>query len=135
MHLTIGLAVELSLCGLLVVTLIYCIALERRLAAVRHGQEGLTSTIGELNTAITSAGASLRALKAASNDAAETLDHRLTRARTIIDELSLLTASGERIAERFDRTREVKAATGRAPTGQLPSGSVMKRLDSLRAVR
>jgi hypothetical protein len=135
MHLTIGLVVELALCGLLAVTLIYCMVLERRLAAVRKGQEGLTSTIGELNTAIVSAGASLRALKAAANDAAETLDPRLARAQTIINELSLLTASGERIAERFDRTRETNAATRHAPNSQLPSGSVMKRLDSLRAVR
>jgi hypothetical protein len=136
MHLTIGLAVELILCGLLAVTLIYCVLLERRLAAVRKGQDGLTSTIGELNTAITNAGTSLRALKAAASDASEALDDRLARARVTIDELSLLTASGERIAERFDRTRETNTATTRrAPNSQLPSGSVMKRLDSLRAVR
>ena len=135
MHITIGLAVELSLCGLLVVTLVYCILLERRLAAVRKGQEGLKSTIGELNTAITNAGASMRALKAAASGAADTLDDRLARARAIIDELSLLTASGERIAERFDRASEVGTTARRAPAPQLPSGSIMKRLDSLRAVR
>lgn len=135
MHLTIGLAVELTLCGLLAVTLIYCVVLERRLAAVRKGQEGLRSTIGELNTAITNAGASLRALKAAASGAADTLDDRLARARTIIDELSLLTASGERIAERFDRASDASALARRAPPSELPSGSIMKRLDSLRAVR
>ena len=135
MHITIGLAVELSLCGLLVVTLVYCILLERRLAAVRKGQEGLKSTIGELNTAITNAGASMRALKAAASGAADTLDDRLARARAIIDELSLLTASGERIAERFDRASEAGTTARRAPAPQLPSGSIMKRLDSLRAVR
>ena len=42
---------------LLAATLCYCIVLERRLAAVRKGQEGLSRTIGELNMAIAGAGA------------------------------------------------------------------------------
>ncbi|HEX4302035.1 MAG TPA: DUF6468 domain-containing protein [Rhizomicrobium sp.] len=138
MHmLNIGLIVELALTVLLAVTLVYCIVLERRLAAVRRGQEGLKSTIGELNTAITNAGAAMRALKATASGAAETLDERLARSRSVIDELSLLTASGERIAERFDRASDASAAS-RSPAGanaNLPSGSIMKRLDALRAVR
>ena len=56
---------ELALEVLLAFTLCYCVLLERRLAAVRKGQEGLSRTIGELNMAISGAGASLRALKAA----------------------------------------------------------------------
>jgi hypothetical protein len=54
---------ELGLEILLALTLCYCVILERRLAAVRKGQEGLSRTIGELNMAISGAGASLRALK------------------------------------------------------------------------
>jgi ABC-type transporter Mla subunit MlaD len=135
MHMTIGLAVELTLCGLLAVTLIYCVVLERRLAAVRKGQEGLKLTIGELDAAITNAGASMRALKAAASGASDTLDDRLARARAVIDELSLLTASGERIAERFDRASDASALARRVPATELPSGSIMKRLDTLRAVR
>lgn len=131
---TTGFIVELVLTLLLAVTLVYCILLERRLAAVRLGQEALKSTIGELNSAITNAGASLRALKAAASGAADTLDERLARARTTIDELSLLTASGERIAERFDRAATQQAAR-RPNNPNLPSGSVMGRLDALRAVR
>jgi ABC-type transporter Mla subunit MlaD len=137
MHMNIGMIVELALCALLAVTLVYCIVLERRLAAVRKGQDGLRSVVGELNTAITNAGASMRALKATASGAAEALDERLGRARGIIDELSLLTASGNRIAERFDRASDASAAarTQSAANGDLPSGSIMKRLDALRAVR
>ncbi len=129
MHITPSLIVELALCALLAVTLVYCILLERRLASVRKGQDGLQAVVGELNGAITNAGASMRSLKATAAGAAETLDERLARARNLIDELSLLTASGERIAERFDR-----AASPR-PVSQLPSGSIMSRLDALKAVR
>ena len=133
----IGMIVEIALMGLLAVTLVNCIVLERRLSAVRRDQAGLKGIIGDLNAAITNAGASMRALKATASGAAETLDDRLARARTTIDELSLLTASGERIAERFDRAATQQAAT-RAPVkpnSNLPSGSIMGRLDALRAVR
>ena len=117
---------ELLLSGLLAATLVYCIVLERRLAAVRKGQDGLRKMIGELNGAISGAGASLRALKLAAADAAGTLDDRLKRARALADELSLLTNSGERIAQRFDRTVPT------TPAHELPSGSVMNRLKAVR---
>ena len=128
---TLSPILELALCFLLAATLIYCIVLERRLAAVRKGQEGLKTMIGELNAAIAGAGASLRALKSAASGAAETLAERLRRARLLADELGVLTASGERIAERF----EGAAKPERVAPSHLPSGSIMHRLDALKAVR
>lgn len=127
---TLSMGLELLLSTLLAATLIYCIVLERRLAAVRQGQTGLKKMIGDLNTAIVNAGASLRALKSAAGEAAETLDERLKRARGLSDELSLLTASGERIAQRFESRPEKTA-----DAGQFPSNSVMTRLNTLKAVR
>jgi len=126
---TIAMALELILTLLLAATLGYCIVLERRLAAVRKGQDGLQTMIGELNAAIAGAGASLRALKSAAASAAETLDDRLKRARAVADELAVVSTSGERIAQRFDR------AVPQKPAQQLPSGNVMRRLESLKAVR
>jgi len=126
---TLSFILESALSFLLALTLVYCIVLERRLAAVRKGQESLKTIIGELDAAISGAGASLRALKSAASSAAETLDERLRRARLLADELAFLTASGERIAERFEG-----AAKPAAPS-HLPSGSVMHRLDALKAVR
>jgi len=123
--------VEVSLEVLLAATLCYCILLERRLAAVRKGQEGLARTIGELNMAIAGAGASLRALKSAAGEAAQTLDQRLQRARLHIDELSVLTASGERIAARMEGNVERGARPAMAEMS-LPSSSIMNRLDSAR---
>jgi Domain of unknown function (DUF6468) len=131
---TLTFIVEVSLELLLAVTLCYCIVLERRLAAVRKGQEGLSRTIGELNMAIAGAGASLRALKSTAGEAAQTLDERLKRARLHIDELSVLTASGERIADRIERgTTSQTPARAVMADMVLPSNSVMNRLDSVRA--
>jgi hypothetical protein len=120
---------ELALEVLLVFTLVYCVILERRLAAVRRGQEGLSRTIGELNMAISGAGASLRALKAAAGEAAQTLDERLKRARLHIDELSVLTVSGERIAQRMEGAAASPRVAREIPDMPLPSTSILSRLE------
>jgi hypothetical protein len=131
-HLT--LFVEIALIVLLSATLAYCMVLERRLAAVRKGQDALKGTIGDLNKAISAAGTSLNLLKSTAGGAAQALDERIANARSMIDELSLLTSSGERIADRFDRAVAPKAApTAVKRNSQLPSGSVMGRLDALKA--
>ena len=132
---TMSFFVEVALEILLVATLGYCILLERRLAAVRRGQEGLSRTIGELNMAIAGAGASLRALKAAAGEAAGTLDERLKRARLHIDELAVLTGSAERIADRIERG--VSNAPRSVPLADipLPSNSIMNRLDNMRSAQ
>jgi phage shock protein A len=125
---TISLIVELALSGLLLATIGYCAVLERRLSALRKGQDGLKETIGDLNTAIVNAGASMRALKAHAADAAENLDERLARARGLIDELSMLTSAGERIADRIDRT----ATTSRAVANGATPAVLTSRLEALR---
>jgi Flp pilus assembly protein TadB len=127
MTFTLTLAVELALSVLLAATLIYCALLEKRLKAVRQGQQQMKSTIDSLNASLATAGASLRALQAAAGTIGETLDRKLSLARSTIDELSLVTASGERIASRMERSVDTKPAQ-RAANPNLPSGSVMERL-------
>src|SRR4051794_29307217 len=108
---TVTAGIELALTALLAVTLVYCIVLERRLAALRKGQDGLKGTIVELNSAIVTAGNAMRGLKASAAEAGEQLDDRLTRARALADELGLITASGERIADRFERQAPARPAS------------------------
>ncbi len=135
--------VETLLVVLLAITLTYCIRLERKLAQMRKGQDALKGTIGDLNKAISSAGSSIGVLRAASATAASTLDERMGLARKLIDELSVITSSAERLAERFDRGFE-RATPGepqsrsrvvRPAPANLPSGSIMNRLEKLRAAQ
>jgi len=119
---------EVAMQILLAATLCYCIVLERRLAAVRKGQEGLQTIIGELNMAIAGAGSSIRALKSSAAEAAVTLDDRLKRARLHIDELSVLTASGERIAQRMEGAASAPRVAREIPDMPLPSTSILSRL-------
>ena len=120
---------ELGLDVLLAFTLCYCVILERRLAAVRKGQEGLNRLVGELNMAIAGAGSSLRALKAAAGEASQTLDQRLRRAQLHIDELSVLTTSGERIASRIETAAASPRIAKEIPDMPLPSTSILSRLE------
>ena len=126
---TLTFYLEWALEVLLAFTLVYYVILERRLSAVRKGQEGLKRHIGELNMAIAGAGASLRALKTAAGEAAQTLDERLKRARLHIDELSVLTASGERIAQRMESAAATPRVAREIPDMPLPSTSILSRLE------
>ena len=126
---TLSLAVEILLSTLLAATLVYCAVLERRLAGLRKGQDGLRQTFSELNAAILTAGNALRGLKESAAEAAEALDDRLARARGMADELAMLTASGERIAERIVGQR----SNGQSRETKITRPAVLaNRLDALR---
>jgi Flp pilus assembly protein TadB len=98
----ISLIVEITLALLLVATLTCCARLELRLKNLRKDQETLGNTVRALNGAISAAQASLAGLRAAAREADENLGRKVTTARGVADELSLLTSSGERIAARIE---------------------------------
>ncbi len=108
---SISLCIEILLCILLTATLGFCLVLERKLSAMRKGQDGLKVLIAELNGAIGAAGTSMRLLKSAASGAVEELDEKVSSARAAIDELSVLTTSGDRIAARIERSLETQAAS------------------------
>lgn len=133
---TLTLVVELILTALLAATLFYCIVLERKLAALRSGQDGLKKTLASLNSAVAAASTSMVTLKSTAGEITQILDERLGHARGLADELGVLCSSGERIVQRFDRELDTRTTT----KSDLPSAAIMGRLDagrfaSLGAVR
>ena len=124
-----ALIIEIALTFLLAATLVYCAILERRLAALRRGQDGFRDTIIGLNSALESAGTAIRMLKTSATGASDALDERLVRARNLIDELSLVTVSADRIAQRIERG--AMASSERAKPSPNPS-VLANRLDALR---
>jgi len=132
--LNISLLAEIGLSVLLFATIIYCAVLERKLSALRKGQDGLKDTIAKLNESIVAAGSSMRMLKSTAAGAAEALDERISRGRSIADELSILTASGDRIAERMmDRSTAPKAASAPRVDNVMPMPATLgARLEALK---
>ena len=103
--LPVSLIVEVTLAVLLGATLICCVRLDRRLRDLRNDQESLSGTVRALNVAVTAAQTSLAGLRAAAQDADESLGRKVSSARGLADELSVLTSAGERIAARIESGR------------------------------
>ncbi len=101
----VSLIVEVTLAALLAATLICCVRLDRRLRLLRSDQESLSETVRALNTAVSAAQSSLAGLRAAAFEADESLGRKVSSARGLADELSLLNSAGERIAARIESAR------------------------------
>ncbi|WP_421861657.1 DUF6468 domain-containing protein [Parvibaculum sp.] len=118
--LPISTLLEVIVCVFLGATIAYCAMLDRRLRAMRSGQDGLRELVGELNAATTRAVSAIDALKQASAATGQELGGRVNEARALADDLSLMIDSGERIAERIGRI--ATAAERPAPTQQPAAG-------------
>lgn len=95
---------EIVVCVFLAATIAYCAMLDRRLRAMRSGQDGLRELVGELNTATQRAVSAIDGLKQASEATNEELGERVRTARALADELSLMVEAGNSIADKLGRT-------------------------------
>ncbi len=87
---------------LLLVTVGYCLVLNRRLSALRGNQAEMRKLLADFVTATQAAENSVSHLKIASDQIGATLDQRMTDARALADELGSITQSGSRLAERIE---------------------------------
>jgi len=129
-----SLAFEGLVCVLLLAAAVMCWRVDRRLRALRNGQDGLKDTIAQLNDAVDRARASLVALDRASKEQGAALKSDVEAARRLADELRFLTDEGETRAERA-AGRHRRAAP--EPEGVRPEASRRgtARADALKALR
>lgn len=104
----LGLAVNLLVAVLLAATLVYCFRLDRRLTALRSGQDGFKKVIAALDRATERAQISLSELKALGLAAETGLKPEIARADALLEELKLMVQSADRVA---DRLLEARAAS------------------------
>ena len=104
-----ALAYEALVCVLLAAAAVMCWRVDRRLRALRSGQDGLKDTITDLNDAVDRARASLAALDRASKDQGAALKSDVDAARRLADELRFLTDRGEDQAQAVLARRERSA--------------------------
>ncbi len=104
---------------LLCATIFYCALLDRRLKALRSGQDGFKEIIDQLNTATARAEMSIGQLKQASTNVGSGLVDQLGKARAATDELSVMVASGNNLAERLVEDRD--AERGRFVAEKIPA--------------
>jgi len=133
-----SLAFEGLVCVLLLAAAVMCWRVDRRLRALRDGQDGLKATIGALNDAVDRARASLSALDRASKEHGAALKTEVEHARTLCDELRFLNDQGEAKFERTEtRARRERPAQRPAPSEPRPAGDspARTRLNALKALR
>ena len=118
--LPLSMIIELTLAALLAATLVCCFSLERRLKRLRRIRRASTERSLRSTPAIVSASASVAKLREAAAEADKSLGGKVTSARALVDELSLLTAACERIATRMEGAQNWNAPA---------------RAEALRAVR
>jgi len=143
---------------LLAATIFYCAVLDRKLKALRSGQDGLKQTIDQLNTATARAEVSIAQMKQVSGGLDNGLTQQMRDARSLADELSVMVASGNSLAgrigvrdqsasvasaaalaprprEKFAPTRSTEAALTPADAGRLEDGLNQTLLDALKRAR
>lgn len=95
------LMLEIIVSVLLAATIGYCAMLDRRLRAMRSGQDGLRDLIHDLSVATSQASDAIARLREASNATGQQLSEQVARGRGLADELALMLESGNAIADRL----------------------------------
>ncbi len=115
----IGLMIEALVAVLLMVTIGYCVLLNRRLKRLRADEQSLKATISELITATEIAERAIGGLKLTVHDCDNNLGGRLSTAEQVTQRLAIQIASGEEVLTRLSRivlaARPLKEAEPKRP--------------------
>lgn len=128
----LGMAIELVVAILLVLTIVYCAVLNRRLTRLRSDEEILRATISELITATEIAERAILGLKATAAECEHSLGGRMTEAETLIADLDRKLEAGGGIIKRIGAI--VGAARSEAET-RADDGAPAPRESSARALQ
>ncbi|MBI5318732.1 DUF6468 domain-containing protein [Bradyrhizobium sp.] len=127
----LGLAIESLVAVLLLLTIGYCILLNKRLQRLKADEHSLKATIGELITATEIAERAIGGLKHTVRDVNENLGSQLTAATQMSAHLKQQLAEGDAVIRRVSRI----AAAARPPSGpQEAAPAAAPRSSSARAV-
>lgn len=106
------------LLALLCATIFFAVRLSLSLKAFRESRAGLSALISDLSRNIDQAQIAIAGLRESARDAGKDLQEKIAAARSLRDELDLMTESGENLAKRLEnlatRAREEGASSGAA---------------------
>ncbi len=95
------LVLNVIVAGLLVATIIYCMVLDRRIRTFKAEQKTLSGLVGDLNSATRNAEDAVAGLKVTTKAAQGDLGGKLSKARSLSDELAFMVESGNSIATKL----------------------------------
>jgi hypothetical protein len=117
---SIGIGLDVLLITLLLTALTVGLRLNKRLKAMREGQDSFVKAVGELDSAASRAESALIALRAASEDAHDTLLTRIETARGLIVKLD----------KTIDLASRAAPAVPAAPVQAAPSPASINRSET-----
>lgn len=100
---SLGIIIEGLVASLLVLTIFYCVILNKRLKRLRADEESLRGTIAELVTATEIAERAIMGLKSTAADCDVTLSQRLTQAETFSHEIAQKIEAGDAIVHHISQ--------------------------------
>ncbi|MDF1721311.1 MAG: DUF6468 domain-containing protein [Minwuia sp.] len=103
MSLDLNLLLDVLLVVLLTATVIYCFVLNRRLGQLRNAQGEMANLVRSFDQSTERARSSIDELKQTAGAVGLELEGRVGKARAMLDELQLVTTSGERVADRIEK--------------------------------
>ncbi|GLQ07397.1 DUF6468 domain-containing protein [Sneathiella chinensis] len=126
---SVPLILDVLLICLLGATIGYCARLHKKLSVMRDAQSELHKVAREFDQATTRSRLAVEEMKIASKEAGKDLQGELDAARTLIEELKLINASGQRIADRLQEGVGVASQTLKADEDELvldPSAELVR---------
>lgn len=121
----LGIVIELMVVGLLVVTIGYCVMLDRRLRAVRQDEQIMRKTVVELGAATERAERAIDSLRHTLGDCDRTLAERLRVAERYTADLEDQIRTGDDILSRISR---IVSTTAETPALE-PAGRGLSRIN------
>ncbi|ETR75832.1 chemotaxis protein [Afipia sp. P52-10] len=103
MNPTFGLVIESLVAALLLLTIAYCIMLNKRLKLLRNDEQSLKATIGELITATEIAERAIAGLKVTVRECNDNIGGQLSSAATMCERLESHVEAGEVVVQRLSR--------------------------------
>lgn len=112
-----------------------CFAVNRRLGDVRGGQSELADLVGRLEAATAQSQAAIAELKHEAGKAQEALKAETAKARSLADELTLITEAGDNLANRLERRLTGARASEDSPAASNVESHPASRPGMLKALR
>jgi chromosome segregation ATPase len=118
-----GYLIESMVSVLLLLTILYCVRLNKQLRLLKADEQSLRATISELITATEIAERAIAGLKATMRDGEQTLDERLQRSEAVSEEIGKQLDAGEQLLARI--TRITGAAKPAEPAPSAPDAQAV----------
>ena len=115
---TYGFLVETMVSTLLLLTILYCVRLNKQLRLLKADEQSLRATISELVTATEIADRAIAGLKVTMQEGEQTLRVRLERGEQLAAELDLHVNAGNQLLARLARIVAVTRPAGEPPSVQ-----------------